>query len=426
MSRQIGIGRSARLVAALTGALVHWSGASGQEVTFETIHEFEKSAQSLEGSGSEKLSLGPDGALYGTTGMGGPSGGGTVFRMTLGGMISTLHSFNGREGMNPDACLLLGADGAFYGTTGLTRQWGASRSTVFRITPQGRFSELYVFPWNDEVPAVIVVKGMDGQAYEVSESREFLDDLSFQLIGDRRFAETLPTVSVANRARATDSPVVSLFKEMPVESISMRSDPPVVFAGRSKQPLCGSRIADLYGRVWEGGGRPTALGALAFAPMVGGPENGLVAWFFPVGQPPQKNPDFPKVLDMHGRYTPSPQGGVYVLAGKEIVEINREGRAPAIASIAALLKDGGGGERVEGLLSGADGYSYGQVVRTRIAAVQMFRFRPGEALQILKMPTTSSPIVHLMNLTELSDGSFIGPADGVNGPNTVLVRVVVH
>jgi hypothetical protein len=79
-----------------------------------------------------------------------------------------------------------------------------------------------------------------------------------------------------------------------------------------------------------------------------------------------------------------------------------------------------------GLLPHADGYSYRQVVRTRSAAVQMFRFRPGEALQVLKMPTTPSPSVHFMNPTEITDGSFTGPADGVNGPNTVIVRLVVH
>jgi uncharacterized repeat protein (TIGR03803 family) len=416
-------------MAACMGALIFSSVALGQEVAFEIIHVFDKSTRYNGGTSPEKLSLGPDGALYGTTGTEGPSGGGTVFRMTLGGAISTLHSFNGREGMNPDSCLLLGADGAFYGTTGLTRQWGASRSTVFRITPQGQFSEVYVYPWNDEVPATVVVKGIDGQAYEVNylSWNGFGRDVSFQLIGDRRFAETLPTVSIANRERSNDSPVNSLFNEMPTEPVSMTSDPPVDFSARAKQPLCGERIADLYGRVWERGGSPTGLGALALGPIGRGPENGLVAWFFPPGQPPQKNPDYVKVFDMHGQYVPSAKGGVYVLAGKEIVEINREGRAPAVASIAALFEGGAGsGERVDGLLSGADGYMYGQVVKTRSGAVQMFRFRPGEALQVLKMPTTSSPLVHFMDLTEITDGSFIGPADGVNGPGTVIVRLVVH
>ncbi len=331
--------RTASVAAAWLGVLAFSSGAVGQEVAFEVIHVFEKSARSTEGAGPGKLSLGPDGALYGTAGEGGPSGAGTVFRMTLGGAIGTLHAFSGRDGMNPDSCLLLGADGAFYGTTSLTRVWGVSRSTVFRITPQGQFSEVYVYPWNDEIPATVVIKGSDGQAYEVS----FGQNISFQLIGDKRFAEALPTVSVVNRERSGEPlPIKALFSELPSEPVSMTDPPPVTFSGRAKRPLCGVRVADLYGRVWGSGGGPLGVGAMALGPIGKGPENGLIAWFFPPGQPPQKNPDFAKVFNIHGQYVPSVDGGVYVLAGDEIVQINREGHAPAVASIAALL-DGGTG-----------------------------------------------------------------------------------
>jgi uncharacterized repeat protein (TIGR03803 family) len=424
MSLQRSRSCTAQFVAAWFGVLAFLSCAVGQEAAFEVIHVFDKSTRSTEGAGPGKLSLGPDGALYGTTGEGGPSGGGTVFRMTLGGAISTLHIFGGRDGMNPDGCLLLGSDGAFYGTTSLTRMWGVSRSTVFRITPQGQFSEVYVYPWNDENPATVVVKGSDGQAYEVSLGR----NVSFQLIGDRRFAETLPTVSIANRERDGDPlPIKSLFDELPSESVSMTDAPPVAFSGSPKRPLCGARVADLYGRVWESGGSPTGLGALAFGPIGRGPENGLVAWFFPPAQPPQKNPDFQKVFNMHGQYVASAEGGVYVLSGNEIVQINREGRAPAVASIAALLDGGDGRDRqVDGLLAATDGYLYGQVVTRRIGAVQMFRFRPHETLEVLKMPPTGGPLVHFMDLTELVDGSFIGPADGANGPGSVIVRLMVR
>ena len=171
---------------------------------------------------------------------------------------------------------------------------------MFRITPQGQFSEVYVYPWNDEIPATVVIKGSDGQAYEVS----FGQNISFQLIGDKRFAEALPTVSVVNRERSGEPlPIKALFSELPSEPVSMTDPPPVTFSGRAKRPLCGVRVADLYGRVWGSGGGPLGVGAMALGPIGKGPENGLIAWFFPPGQPPQKNPDFAKVFNIHGTYT---------------------------------------------------------------------------------------------------------------------------
>ena len=57
-----------------------------------------------------------DGNLYGTTVMGGASSGGTIFKMTPAGAITTLHSFAGPEGYHPYAPLVQGHDGNFYGT----------------------------------------------------------------------------------------------------------------------------------------------------------------------------------------------------------------------------------------------------------------------------------------------------------------------
>lgn len=66
------------------------------------------------------LTIGPDGALYGTTSAGGepnvpPLGG--VFKVTLDGDFSVVHTFDGNDGRLPDAKLLLADDGSLYGTT---------------------------------------------------------------------------------------------------------------------------------------------------------------------------------------------------------------------------------------------------------------------------------------------------------------------
>jgi len=60
-----------------------------------------------------------DGALYGTTLSGGNAGNwGTVFRMTLDGLVTILHSFSdGPDGARPYAPLIQAADGNLYGTT---------------------------------------------------------------------------------------------------------------------------------------------------------------------------------------------------------------------------------------------------------------------------------------------------------------------
>jgi uncharacterized repeat protein (TIGR03803 family) len=54
------------------------------------------------------------GNFYGTTDLGGADGDGTVFKITVGGTLTTLHSFDGTDGASPNA-LIQGTDGNFYG-----------------------------------------------------------------------------------------------------------------------------------------------------------------------------------------------------------------------------------------------------------------------------------------------------------------------
>ena len=88
------------------------------------------------------------GNFYGTTFNGGPNvPGGTVFRVTLSGMPTTLYDFcsqtNCADGGNPVAAPVQGKDGNFYGITsyGGEHGWG----TVFKITPSGTMTTLYNF-----------------------------------------------------------------------------------------------------------------------------------------------------------------------------------------------------------------------------------------------------------------------------------------
>jgi uncharacterized repeat protein (TIGR03803 family) len=98
-----------------------------------------------------------DGNFYGTTYAGGANttgcggfGCGTVFKITTGGTLTTLYSFDGVDGGNPSAGLVQATDGNFYGTTaqgGVYTSWcnRGSCGTVFKITPSGTLTTLYSF-----------------------------------------------------------------------------------------------------------------------------------------------------------------------------------------------------------------------------------------------------------------------------------------
>jgi uncharacterized repeat protein (TIGR03803 family) len=89
-----------------------------------------------------------DGALYGTTTAGGKYADGVVFRVLPSGAVQTVYSFGstGADGGGPNAGLIV-YRGELYGTTG---GGGASdQGTVFRITTSGKESVLYSFSGND-------------------------------------------------------------------------------------------------------------------------------------------------------------------------------------------------------------------------------------------------------------------------------------
>ena len=91
-----------------------------------------------------------DGNFYGITNGGGAVSSGTVFKITPSGALTTLYSFcaqlvNGvcADGSAPEAGLVQASDGDFYGTTS---EGGANfYGTAFKITPGGALTTLYSF-----------------------------------------------------------------------------------------------------------------------------------------------------------------------------------------------------------------------------------------------------------------------------------------
>jgi uncharacterized repeat protein (TIGR03803 family) len=113
-----------------------------------------------------RLAQDSDGNLYGTTGGGGSTQAGTVFRVTTNGVLSTLVSFASTNGNSPRGGLTRGSDGAFYGVTALGGATGLDLGTVFRVTTSGELSTVITFTGpNGAYPLASLAVGADGHLY---------------------------------------------------------------------------------------------------------------------------------------------------------------------------------------------------------------------------------------------------------------------
>jgi uncharacterized protein (TIGR03437 family) len=124
---------------------------------------------------SARPTLGSDGNFYGTTSAGGSNDGGTIFKITPTGTLTTIYSFSvgnpGNsfpDGQSPNGGLTLAADGNFYG---VTLSGGSGYGTIFKITPTGALTSIYSFgvfnfsanPGNS--PSCGLALGPDGNLY---------------------------------------------------------------------------------------------------------------------------------------------------------------------------------------------------------------------------------------------------------------------
>lgn len=111
------------------------------------------------------LVQGTDGNFYGTTTVGGANGFGEVFKITMGGALTVLHSMTqASDGGNPYAGLVQASDGNFYGANQSGGTHGGG--TLFKITSKGVFSVLYNFDGTTGAqPFVTLLQHTDGILY---------------------------------------------------------------------------------------------------------------------------------------------------------------------------------------------------------------------------------------------------------------------
>jgi uncharacterized protein (TIGR03437 family) len=101
--------------------------------TLTTLYSFCALANCADGNSPYAgLIQASDGNFYGTTSGGGAHGYGTVFRITPGGTLTTVDSFDGADGASPLAGLIQASDGNLYGTTYEGGAYGSG--TVFKLT----------------------------------------------------------------------------------------------------------------------------------------------------------------------------------------------------------------------------------------------------------------------------------------------------
>src|SRR3954462_13725368 len=86
------------------------SASAYADATFTTVYSF----PGEEAKPTTAVLVGDDGNFYGTTGDGGATGQGAVYRVTPDGVVTTLYSFtDGADGSLPRAPLVKGPDGNF-------------------------------------------------------------------------------------------------------------------------------------------------------------------------------------------------------------------------------------------------------------------------------------------------------------------------
>jgi uncharacterized repeat protein (TIGR03803 family) len=146
-----------------------------------------------------------DATFFGTTAAGGNysncgEGCGTVYKLTPGGTLTTLYSFNKTDGSEPFGGLAEGTDGNFYGTTfeggnGGTCTFGCG--TVFKMTPAGVLTTLHNFVGTDGAdPNGGLAQATNGNFYGTASFEGANNDgTAFSLVvGLGPFVETLPAL----------------------------------------------------------------------------------------------------------------------------------------------------------------------------------------------------------------------------------------
>ena len=158
------------------------------EGTFSVLHNFNWA----EGAnpGGDPIRDSATGDLYGTLYGGGAGGAGAVYKLATDGALTILHSFSGADGNTPEGRILRDKKGNLYGTT---YGGGAhSKGTIFRITAKGKETVLHSFKGGRHDGAFPTNAGLardhDGNLYGLTQFGGKMDyGTAFKLARDGTF-----------------------------------------------------------------------------------------------------------------------------------------------------------------------------------------------------------------------------------------------
>jgi uncharacterized repeat protein (TIGR03803 family) len=133
---------------------------------YQVLHNFCYSSPCEGGGQPNMITAGANGNVFGTALYGGTLGNGTAFAITSTNQYRVIANFDYLRG-GPSAGMAQASDGNLYGTT-VGPGSGQSGGTIFEVTPEGRYTDFYMFgecSVNGYRPDTTLLQGTDGILY---------------------------------------------------------------------------------------------------------------------------------------------------------------------------------------------------------------------------------------------------------------------
>ena len=154
-----------------------------------------------------------DGNLYGTTSSGGNTqactfGCGTIFKVTTSGTFTSLHSFSQTDGSYIIGGLIQASDGNLYGVAGYggsTQNCGNGCGTVFTMSMSGVLTTLHTFagfPTDGSLPVAALLQASDGAFYGTAEAGGSVGDGAIFRLSGPPIRTTTTVTSAPNPSQA--------------------------------------------------------------------------------------------------------------------------------------------------------------------------------------------------------------------------------
>ena len=353
---------------------------------------------------------GSDGNLYGTTSTGGTNeDSGTVFQISTGGSLAILHEFTDLtgDGLAPHAGLVEGSDGYFYGTT--TAGGIYTGGAIYRINATGSsYGILYSFTNEpaEATPRAGLAQGSDGNFYGTTASGGTNGEgtvFQFNTNGSLTTLHTFDYNGVNN------------------------------FDGYTPQAgLVQGSDGNFYGTTYQGG---TNGGGTVFRIDPTG-SNYAILYLFNSYTGDGKMPDARLILGSDGNfYGTTEQGGAH--GGGTVFRISPSGSYSNLYSFLGNVSNSDGSAPEAGLVQGSDGNFYGTtelggtndrgnvfklIVPLNPPANQISAVAVAGTNVLVTLPSVAAEIYQLQYRTSLTAGAWAnveGQVTSIGGPLTV-------